>query len=298
MASTGDNSAPLFVYPTYPSMADGFGSNDFMLDGVSIMLPENNDFAISPTPDGTAEFKVMTNSFGPQFGRSGGGVINVVTKSGANALHGRSMSFSATTGCGPTISSPMPKVRRAGSHTSTCLERRSADPYSRQDVLFCRVPGAPRKFPDWGADANGTHGCTTCWQLRRTRQPARTAVTIYDPATTRPNPSGSGFIRDPFPGNIIPADRINPVALKMMQYVPLPNREGTGPARVNNFAFQPVSSINSDQWSVRIDHRLSDRHSFFARATRNTGDSGAGGPFNTIADNVWGSSSIACSILS
>ena len=113
-------------------------------------------------------------------------------------------------------------------------------------------------------------------------------MTIYDPATTRPNPSGSGFIRDPFPGNIIPADRINPVALKMMQYVPLPNREGTGPARVNNFAFQPVSSINSDQWSVRIDHRLSDRHSFFARATRNTGDSGAGGPFNTIADNVLG----------
>ena len=93
VASTGDNSAPLFVLSDISINGGRFRTNDYLLDGVSIMLPENNDFAISPTPDGTSEFKVMTNSFGPQFGRSGGGVINVVTKSGANTLHGSAYEF-------------------------------------------------------------------------------------------------------------------------------------------------------------------------------------------------------------
>ncbi len=50
-----------------------FRTNEFLLDGVSIMLPVQQQFALSPSPDGTQEFKVMANSYGPQFGRSGGG---------------------------------------------------------------------------------------------------------------------------------------------------------------------------------------------------------------------------------
>src|SRR5439155_10323612 len=49
-------------------------------------------------------------------------------------------------------------------------------------------------------------------------------ITIYDPATTRPNPNGNGFIRDPFPGNIIPANRMDPVAKNILAFYPLPNR--------------------------------------------------------------------------
>ena len=70
-----------------------YRTNEYLLDGISIMLPENNNYALSPTPDGTQEFKVMTNSYGPQFGRSGGGVMNVVTKSGTNRLHGSVYEF-------------------------------------------------------------------------------------------------------------------------------------------------------------------------------------------------------------
>ena len=51
---------------------------------------------------------------------------------------------------------------------------------------------------------------------------SQSPITIYDPLTTRPNPSGTGFIRDPFPGNVIPADRLNPIARAMLAQMPTP----------------------------------------------------------------------------
>ena len=57
-------------------------------------------------------------------------------------------------------------------------------------------------------------------------------IRVFDPFTTRPNPSGSGFIRDQFPGNVIPATRMDPVARQVLNYFPLPNQPGNAsPAR-------------------------------------------------------------------
>ena len=138
VASTGDNSAPLFVLSDISINGGRFRTNDYLLDGVSIMLPENNDFAISPTPDGTSEFKVMTNSFGPQFGRSGGGVINVVTKSGANTLARLGLRvLPQRPAAEPTIFSPMRSVAARGvSHFNLfgAAVGRARD--ERQDILF------------------------------------------------------------------------------------------------------------------------------------------------------------------
>ena len=75
---------------------------------------------------------------------------------------------------------------------------------------------------------------------------------------------------------------------KMMAFIPLPNQPGTGPARINNYVWTQNAFIDSDQWSVRVDHRFSERHNLFGRLTRNTGDSGNSGPFGTVADNVLG----------
>lgn len=87
---------------------------------------------------------------------------------------------------------------------------------------------------------------------------------IYDPATTRrvdPNDPGKGFIRDPFPGNIIPASRFDPVAVNILKLIPLPNL----PGRINNFIGQGSQKDDDDQFSVRIDHNFSERQRFFAR---------------------------------
>ena len=67
--------------------------------------------------------------------------------------------------------------------------------------------------------------------LERTGDFSQSGVTIYDPLTTRANPSGTGFIRDPFPGNVIPRERLNSIALAMLAQMPTPHSGRRSTAR-------------------------------------------------------------------
>ena len=85
--------------------------------------------------------------------------------------------------------------------------------------------------------------------------------TIYDPATTQPAPSGT-YVRTPFPNNQIPSNRFDPIMQKFAAFYPLPN---SGPAQfaANNFIFNPKFLNIADQGDTRLDHRFSDKDSFF-----------------------------------
>jgi hypothetical protein len=287
VASTGDNSAPLFVMSDISINGGRYRTNDYLLDGVSIMLPENNDFAISPTPDSTQEFQILTNNAGPQFGRSGGGVLNVVTRSGTNQWHGSAYEY-------------FRNDRTEANNFFANAHNQARGPFHFN--LFGASAGAPiRKdktffFADYqGHRARSSLAgqlATLPTALQRQGDFSQTynqsgqLVTLYDPNTTQS--TGTGYVRSSYPGNRIPSSQINAVAAKMLPYIPLPNQPGTGPAGVNNFAWAQQAFVNSDQWNVRIDQRFSDRHSLFGRITRNTGNSGNTGPFNNVADNVLG----------
>ncbi len=73
---------------------------------------------------------------------------------------------------------------------------------------------------------------------------------IYDPTTTRANPAG-GFIRDRFPGNVIPANRIDPVAAKVLPYFPMPNQSGSACSNANNFFDASTDRLNSNQFDTK-----------------------------------------------
>jgi hypothetical protein len=111
-------------------------------------------------------------------------------------------------------------------------------------------------------------------------------VNIYDPHQTEV--VNGTTLRIQFANNMIPRSTMDPVALKMLTYIPLPNKASTGLGIVNNYVWSQQAFINSDQWSLRIDHRFSDRQSIFGRFTRNKGNSGNTGPFHNAADNVLG----------
>ena len=85
---------------------------------------------------------------------------------------------------------------------------------------------------------------------------------IYDPATTVVN--GTAVTRSPFPANTIPIGRIDPVALTLLDRYPLPTSAGTA----NNYRRVDNESVDQDQFSVRIDQRVSDRDQVFGRLTR------------------------------
>jgi hypothetical protein len=85
---------------------------------------------------------------------------------------------------------------------------------------------------------------------------------IYDPLTVRPDPARPGsFIRTPFPNNIIPANRFDPVMAKMMNAYPAPTNSG----RVTNYLTNLSQQQNWDQGDVRVDHQFSSKDNFFAR---------------------------------
>jgi hypothetical protein len=87
-------------------------------------------------------------------------------------------------------------------------------------------------------------------------------IVIYDPLTTRPNPNGAGVIRDPFPGNIIPASRLDTVGRNVASIYPLPNN-GTG--NFDNYTSTVDRSVRDHSFTGRVDHRAGDRDSFFVR---------------------------------
>ena len=82
-------------------------------------------------------------------------------------------------------------------------------------------------------------------------------VQIYDPATTRPNPNGTGFVRDPFPGNIIPANRISSISRSLQSHMPEPTNAGLQ----NNYlgGSLPIG-FNNDNVTSKVDVNLSPKH--------------------------------------
>jgi hypothetical protein len=96
-------------------------------------------------------------------------------------------------------------------------------------------------------------------------------IRIFDPFTTRPNPAGAGFVRDPFTGNRIPADRMDPVARETLKYFPLPNQAGDPVTGARNYFMTGTAELNVNNFDTRVDWQLNDKQKIFARYSyRNT----------------------------
>src|SRR5712691_6698106 len=194
--------------------------NNYTLDGVSIVDIRNRATVI-PSIEAVEEVKVQVTTYDAEMGRTGGGVFNMTGKSGANAWHGsllgqtrpastRSLSYFARKACElGTGSCEKPDTYfylYAGSIGGPIVKNKtffwaSIEGY-KTDTIDDSVVRAPN-----GRELDGDF--------------SQSGVTIFDPLSTRPDPSKPGkFIRTPFPGNVIPAARISPVAKALRQYWP------------------------------------------------------------------------------
>jgi hypothetical protein len=286
--------------------------NEFLLDGA----PNNaatdvdggrtrssNNIAFIPSVDATEEFKVQTNSYDAQYGRTGGGVVNVTIKSGGRDFHGSLYDF----------------LRRyqwdANSFGNNAQGRFTTGPLAGQEVRprFGRDPvtnanlgghkldspgfviSGPLLIPRFGEGgrvfANGREKTFFLFNfenyvesspspgfsdvptlLERQGNFSQSGVIIYDPLTTRADPANPGrFIRDPFPGNIIPANRINPVGQNIVNAFSLPNTTGSDAFnRFNNFINSPaLGTDNFHSLVTRVDHQFSQNEHVFFRYAHN-----------------------------
>ena len=197
-------------------------SNNFTLDGVENNQRFANTFATPPPPDALEEFKVSSHQSDPASALTAGANVNLVTRAGANALHGSVWDFVrndklAANGFfnnffgssnlpyrqnqygffvgGPVVLPRIINGRKAGIYFAAYYE---GTKFRRTSTTTATVPSEAVRRGDFSELLGAQIGTDCLGRAVRSGQ-------IYDPATTRPNAAcPSGYVRDPFPGNVMP----------------------------------------------------------------------------------------------
>ena len=236
--------------------------NAFLLDGARNQsylrgLDNRQRDAMRPQLEAIAEFKVQTSNYSAEYGASAGSIINVVTKSGSNEIHGSAFEFLRNNKMdardfflpatakqplyiqhqfGGSLGGPFIKNRAwwQGAFQRTHI--------SEGETNVSTVPLA--------AEKGGVYG-----------------LPIYDPATTRANPDGAGSIRDLFPNNTIPIARFDRIGKPLLDRYPAPNLPGAA----RNYVSNPLQATRSNNATARGDVRISNQDSLFFRFSLDDG---------------------------
>jgi hypothetical protein len=226
------------------------GANNYMIDGA-----DNNEVLLGivttlPPPEALGEFKLQTNAYSAEFGRAGGAVINVSTRSGTNDLHGSVYEFirnNAMDARGPFNLGALPPLRQ-NEYGATL-----GGPIRRNRTFL---------FGDWAgfhqrAGNSYVVSVPTANQKNGIFTAAEGAGAIYDPTT-----------HTPYPGNTIPAASISPIGQKIVKLYPDPNvagRVAAGAGVANNYNGVSVQQQDVTRGDARFDHTVNDKNNLFAR---------------------------------
>jgi hypothetical protein len=224
--------------------------NNFLLDGIDNNSNDYGGVLLRTSVDAIEQFKVQTNSYSAEFGRSGGAVINAVIKSGTNQYHGSLFEF----------------FRNSALDARDYFESPSARKSSFKQNQFGGTIGGPiiRGKLFWFGDYQGTsiHQpktfiSTVPTAAERTGDFSATGETIYDPDTY----DASTGTRTAFSGGVIPQDRIDQLAQQYVNLYPLPNQPGL----TNNFLITPTQNDLINQGDFRADYHPSQADQVFFR---------------------------------
>lgn len=237
------------------SRAGGFSAggqrttdNNYLLDGFNnntddTSFDTNQAEAIKPSVDAIREFKVQTNAYSAEFGRAGGGVVNVTLKSGSNAFHGTAYDF----------------LRNEKLDARNFFDPAKKPPFKRNDYGFT-VGGPAIKDKAFfffsyeklaRRESSTVNNTIPTVQMRRGDFSAL-AAPIYDPQTYDPVTR----TRQPFPNNIIPPGRIDPVAKQLIDFYPAPQNDRPS----QNFIFNPPNREDVRRINTREDYQASQNH--------------------------------------
>ena len=222
--------------------------NNYLLDGVDNNDPYVNRYDVEPPVDSIQEFKVATNSYSAEYGRSAAGQVNVITRQGTNNFHGalyeyvRNRVFDARNFFDP---SSLPELARNQFGFAV------GGPVVRDKTYF--FAGT-----DFFRDREGLSELSTVpTPEERQGNLSALGVTVANPFTGKP-----------FMGNVIPPGLISPLAPDVLKMFPNPNLPGLS----DNYLASPVQSENDTQGTYRLDHRLSTSDDLTARYSFGTVD--------------------------
>ncbi|MCC6588099.1 MAG: carboxypeptidase regulatory-like domain-containing protein [Bryobacterales bacterium] len=250
------------------------GSNLFLIDGTLNTDPNFNTFVISPNVDSIQEFRVETNSYSPEFGQQAGGQINLITRGGANSYHGSAFEFLRNSALDAKNLFDRPAPAKIPPFRQNQFGTTFGGRIFKDKTFFFTAYEGFRMVRAQTATAVVPDNDLRAGNFANRRNAAGQLTPIYDPSTTRLNPAFNSalpsspanpqYLRDPFPGNVIPTGRIDPIAKGILGYVDAPNLEAL-PLGLARFLNNEAVRQNSDQFSARIDHMLSSKDQIFGR---------------------------------
>ena len=225
--------------------------SDTSVDGISIVQatgnsPQRNQFL---SVESISEIRVQGVGNTAEFGQPGD--ITVISKSGTNAYHGalfwyhQNKAFDARSFGQNTLPSKIGNTFGATIGGPLVLPKL----YNGKDRTFFYFTWESLRYPRQGTIQN-----TVPTSFARAGDFSREGVTIRDPDTGLP-----------FPGNVIPAARISPIAKAILALYPLPNTGPTDRRSASNFIENRSTSINSDQYEARVDQNFSEKHHLYGR---------------------------------
>src|SRR5437764_4068783 len=234
--------------------------NHYSLDGVENTDLNFNSYMLLPSVDALQEFKVESGIFGAEYGRAVA-QINASTKSGTNQLHGTVFEFLRNSALDAKhffdpADKPIPPFQR-NQYGGTV-----GGPVFRDKLFFMANWEGLREHKALTSLASLPLTAWRTGDFSNLRDAGGNLIPIYDPAPRVLDAAGN-VLQAPtqFPGNKIPADRINAVSKKLIDYFPLAQQEVIGSNFINNEARR----INTDQYTYRVDFNQSARSSWFYR---------------------------------
>ena len=241
---TGDTDGNISVQGT------GINQVEYTMDGINTTNirdsgPQREMF---PSAESISEMKVQGAGGGPEYG--GAADITTTSKSGSNALHGSAFEYFQNAALDATRYT-VPQVTKAAKSANT-FGASIGGPIFKNHTFF---------FGDYEG-------------MRYRTQTVR-QETVPSQAMRNGDFTGFGPINDldgtPFPGNIIPANRISPIAAAILQYYPLPIQGGVNNFAAFNHTVNVPNPILSDQFDIRIDHNINTKQNVFGRWTNKNG---------------------------
>jgi hypothetical protein len=217
-------------------------TNEYIYDGISVLQPEPGQVAYYPIIDGMEEFKLNINAYSPEYGRSNGGTVMVIGKSGSNELHGSLFEF----------------FRNEALNARNLFAQPGPTPEFRRNQYGLTIGGPIQSnktffFVDW----QGTRLRTGITRFSVVPTPAQRqgifTQPIFDPATSP---------RAQFPNNTVPQSRFDAIGAQVLQHYPVPNVSGA-----NNFVRTATEPDNQDQADFRVDRYFGEKHRIFGRYT-------------------------------
>jgi hypothetical protein len=250
-------------------------TTDIAIDGATDTTAYYNQAAGIPALDAVEEYRVYTSAYAPEFGHTSGGTVAYALRSGGNAYHGSVFEFLRNSDLDADGFNADKAGQSIGSFRRNQFGGTLGGPiripglYNGRDKTFFFI-----SYEGLRDSSEGSFTGTMPTALERAGNFAQSKdsngnlIVMYDPSTTGLDPTAPAgttrYLRTAFPGNLVPASEITPIAAKLLSYYPMPNQAGVGLSNSNNYFSNAPGTNNNDHGDVRLDQRISDRQLVYA----------------------------------